>query len=220
MTLPKFNPVDKVIYGGLAIAGTGAYLGYKHDTENQDTGDKMKAGIAATGMAAAAGYGLWKYGPRRLASNAWGGARRYTKQMNSGLPGWRKYATAPALVGAGAAIGAMVGGEDHRGKGALIGAGAGVAAGALIHGGGAWSRMGSLGKFGVFAGVASLAFGAGERSSRAEAHAAAVANPETGETEYVSPEVAQQMRSGAGRRSRNLKASGDLVFGLNAGRRG
>jgi hypothetical protein len=136
----------------------------------------------------------------------------------------------PVTMGAGAVLGAMVAGEDHRTKGAVMGAGAGAAASVAWHMSKGWrgasaagkaGNFGKLGKFGVFAAASALAFGAGAHSYLDSHTQAAVIPGETGEAEYVDMGQAQQYdQSGPGRRSRNLRASGDVVLGAHRGRHG
>lgn len=134
------------------------------------------------------------------------------------------YATLPVAMGAGAVLGAMVAGEDHRVKGAVIGAAAGAGALALARGVGMWKNFGRGTKYGLFAAGAALAFGAGSRAELASHVQAALVPSETGEAEYADPSAAQSYDQssgrGPGRRSRNLQADGGVVLGSHRGRHG
>jgi hypothetical protein len=137
------------------------------------------------------------------------------------------FATVPVMAGAGALLGAAFAGEDHRMRGAAIGAGVGAGASVALHAAKSWKSMGKAGapawnRFGMkpamAVALAAAAFGAGS-AMRPKEEVAALPT-ETGEAEYADMAAAQRYDSGAGRRMRSMKASGDMVFGMSNSRHG
>jgi hypothetical protein len=227
------SKVDTFLYGGGAIAATGAYLGLKHGPEDADTEDRVKAGIAYTGMAATAaaavGTGIYAIGPKRVANGAWNLGKKY---VNSQSAAYAKeaakvgrfkalpvLASAPTMMTAGAAIGAMVAGKDHRTKGAVIGAGAGAAATVAVQGARMWGKMGRFGHGAALLSLSAAAFGVGESMSH-QPEAAMIPNDVTGEGDYAAPEQAAAYNSGVKRRMKNMNATGDMIFGMHNSRHG
>lgn len=234
---------------GLAGAGAVAGMKWGPQDATPGERAKMGVGAGMLGAAGlgAAGYVGYKIGPRRMAGGAWKATKAYGARLgtnyrkeigrisDNAIKGMRRagttvgaaeidkvtraarfkalpaLATLPVLAGAGAIIGAGIAGEGHRTSGAFIGAGAGAAAATVLSGVKSWGRMGGFGKAGLGLAIAATAFGAGKSARHFEE--AAAAPGDAGETQYTQV-------SGAGRRSRSMQASGDMVFGMNSARHG
>jgi len=237
----SWSAYDKTVYGGLALAGLGAYVGLKHGPKDEDPSERIGAGL--WGVGAAAGVGLTGYaalsmvGFKNSGRFAWNRATSYASSIQKEASNAKSifgkvsaYSRIPVVGGLGAIIGASVAGEDHRMRGAAIGAGVGAAASVAIRSANRVSKVANVlkkthmtgpAKAVGIAGLISLAFGAGEMMNPSHSPAAAAIPDETtGEMQYADPSEASHYRTGAGRRSRNVGATGDVVFGSHNRRHG
>jgi hypothetical protein len=182
----------------------------------------VSPGQVAKGLA---GTASWMGGKAAHAGLAYPGRmwRDFSKATQGGMPIWsaglHSFGRLPVLMGAGAAIGAMVS-DDHK-KGALIGAGAGLAARAAIAGPRAWKQVAGtpLKKLGVIAGLSALAYAGGSAMSGDRATAEAVRSVDGGYDEEA-PGTTEARSSGLKDRMAMMGATGSVVLGAHAKRHG
>jgi len=146
--------------------------------------------------------------------------RQQIAQGASRLSALSTFATVPVMGGLGAVLGAGIAGEGHRTQGALIGGAVGSAGAVAFRATKLVKNMGAGKRLGLYAGLAVVAFSAGQAMNHEYSEQAGVANPMTGEDDIVDPSVAARMESGVRNRMQSMNAHGDMVFGMNRKRHG
>jgi hypothetical protein len=166
-----------------------------------------RASYRAPGMAGKAG---WSYGS--------GMAKNFSNLNKAGVPAWKaglhSFGRAPVLMGAGAAVGAAIDSDDRK-RGAMIGAGVGAAARLAIAAPQAWKQVAGnpIKKLGFIGGLSAIAYAGGEYMSQAPPSAEAERDIDGGYNERAPG-------SGVKDRLAAMGATGDVVFGAHARRRG
>lgn len=218
----------------LGAAAGAAYQGIFGD-KNTDFGQRMTEGVVAGAMVGAITNPKYVYDSVKavggLAGKAAGAAassygrgmwRNFDSLATAGVPMWKaglhSFGRLPVLMGAGAAIGAMVDSDDRK-RGAMIGAGAGVAARLAITGPAVWKKFSKnpMRKMGAIAGLSALAFAGGSYlASKTQAQAEAVRAIDGGYEEQAPGTY----KAGLKERLESIGAHGHMVFGAHNKRHG
>lgn len=226
----KFAIRRPVLTAGLgASVLAGGYSGYRSykdpDNAGMDMSDHVgKAVSTAGGVAAYSAGGLMIAGMASTAAVSPTGRAVLGRTFAGGASGAASMLARPSgyvpLAGGliGAALGAHFDEEDPQ-KGALIGAGAGIAAGVVgrgaVRGFRAWKAIGPVGRAAALVGASVGVLAAGKAMMPAAPEEVATATREDdGSGSYVVPD------SGLRQRLASMNATGDLAFGLNRLRHG
>ena len=215
---------ERMMLGGAAGAALSAGFG----PSGTPLEDRLKYG-AGFGAAAGIAAPLARRTARNSGTRVWAGARaavnapvnhvenmflRFDNLRGAGKSRYEAalhgFGTFPAFIGAGTAIGAMVGGP----QGALIGAGVGVVARPVLHAASAYNnQLGKIPLARTFAVTGLSALAAAAWMSRS--------NPDHVDTGYYDDAGEAQTTPGrVSGRLNTIGASGDMVFGMHRGRHG
>jgi len=238
----------------LAIGAAGGALAFSYfGDQDRPVEDRLAVGAilgAGAGLVAgtAGGRSVVKTVGMGALDAAKFGAKRYWSSASSTYEGLRvrgigefsaafhAYGTRGAFAAAGALFGAAAAGDDHRLRGAAVGAAAGFGARAALAGAEMYSNMARIGgengvrvlrfkglRTGIpgvpvaIAGLAALAFGAGLAMRHDDVVTQAVYNQAGGYDEYPDGAAPD---SGIRERMRAMGANGDVALGAHRARHG
>ena len=205
-------------FAGAAAAGT--YLGYRYGDQNLPSTERSMGGLALGAMVlgpAAATYPLWKSAVMPTARSVGTQIKNVGASWSKSLPQMWKTGLerTPVLpfAAAGAAAGLAFSRPEHRQHDTAVGAAAGTALGVGLKAAGIYKNQWMKAKLPFYAALYTGAALLGSHLAHEGSEQAGVVGAD-GETQYVSPDQAQSYDSGVRRRMNNMRASGDLVFGL------